>query len=54
MHEAKRLLDEAVARVDDETRHSMLTNLRIHREIVAAWEREFGDGPSEAETVVAD
>jgi tetratricopeptide (TPR) repeat protein len=33
---AKRLLDESVANVDAETRASMLANLRVNREIVAA------------------
>jgi hypothetical protein len=33
---AKRLLDEAVAKVDAETRASMLANLRVNREIAAA------------------
>ncbi len=37
VEEAKRLLDESVAHVDDETRESMLTNLRVNREIMAAW-----------------
>jgi tetratricopeptide (TPR) repeat protein len=34
--EAKRLLDETVARVDDASRESMLTNIRVNREIMAA------------------
>jgi len=34
--EARRLLDDAVANVDAETRESMLTNLRLNREIMAA------------------
>jgi tetratricopeptide (TPR) repeat protein len=34
--EAKRLLDEATAHVDEETRASMLANLRVNREIAAA------------------
>ncbi len=42
LEEAKRLLDESVAHVDDDTRKSMLTNLRLHRDIVAAWE-EHGE-----------
>ncbi len=36
LEEAKRLLDESVAHVDEETRQSMLTNLRLNREIMAA------------------
>ena len=40
LEEAKRLLDEAVAHVDDTTRHSMLTNLRVNRAITAAWNRD--------------
>ncbi len=43
LEEAKRLLDEWVAHVDEKTRTSMLTNLRRNREIMAAWKREFGD-----------
>jgi len=37
LEEAKRLLDESVAHVDEETRTSMLTNLRVNGEIMAAW-----------------
>jgi hypothetical protein len=36
LDEARRLLDEAVAPVDEETRESMLANLRLYREIMAA------------------
>ena len=56
LEEAKRLLDESLANVPEEYHESMLTNLRVNREIMAAWKTEFGDGdvPSEAETVVAD
>ena len=43
LEEAKRLLDESVAHVDDATRESMLTNLHVDREIMAgAWE-ELGE-----------
>ncbi len=42
LEEAKRLLDESVAHVDEETRQSMLTNLRLSREIMAAWEEQGG------------
>jgi tetratricopeptide (TPR) repeat protein len=38
--EARRLLDESVAIVDEETRESMLTNRRLSREITAACEGE--------------
>ena len=41
--EAKRLLDEWVDDADDETRESMLTNVRVNREILAAWREEFGE-----------
>ena len=44
LEEAKRLLDESVAHVDEETRTSMLTNLRLNREIMAAWEGESATG----------
>ena len=47
LEEARRLLDESVAHVDDETRQSMLTNLRLNREIMAAWRSECApDGES--------
>ncbi len=38
IEEAKRLLDESVAHVPDDIRKSMLQNLRVNREIMAAWE----------------
>ncbi len=49
--EAKRLLDESLATVTDEDRERMCTNLRLHREIVAACRgvdgpAEDSDGPS--------
>ena len=57
LDEAKRLLDEVVAHVDDETRTSMLGNLRLNREIVAAWRAELGGdharGGTEADTEVS-
>ncbi len=46
--EAKRLLDESVADVDVETRASMLTNLRLNREVLAAWRAEFGEAGDDA------
>lgn len=42
--EARRLLDESLANVPDEDRERMCTNLRVKREILAAWQQEFGDG----------
>ncbi len=45
--EAKRLLDEWVAHVDEETRQTMLTNLRLNREIMAAWDDGENDGVSD-------
>jgi tetratricopeptide (TPR) repeat protein len=42
IEEAKRLLDMEVASVDEEARASMLTNLRLNREIVAAWTEHRG------------
>ncbi|MBD3348063.1 MAG: hypothetical protein GF400_02565 [Candidatus Eisenbacteria bacterium] len=42
--EAKRLLDEATANVDEETRASMLENLRLNREIMSAWRETSADG----------
>ncbi len=52
---AKRLLDESVANADAEARESMLTNLRLNREIMAAWRAEFGEDPepNESQTRVA-
>ena len=45
---AKRLLDEALANVAEQYHESMLTNVRVNREILAAWREEFGDeGPDE-------
>ena len=43
LEEAKRLLDESLSRVPAEYHESMLTNLRVNREIVAEWE-EHGAG----------
>jgi tetratricopeptide (TPR) repeat protein len=42
LEEAKRLLDEAVSRVDDGTRATMLENVRLNREILAAWKAHGG------------
>jgi tetratricopeptide (TPR) repeat protein len=39
--EAKRLVDFLVEHAPPECRDSMLTNVRLHREIVAAWREEF-------------
>ncbi len=39
--EAKRLLDEAMAHVPDDSRDLMLTNLRVNRKIMAAWIEDF-------------
>jgi tetratricopeptide (TPR) repeat protein len=45
LERAKRQLDEWVAYVDDETRRSMLANVRVNREIMAAWgAKRDGDG----------
>ena len=41
--EAWRLLDERLASVPAAHHAAMLTNLRVHREILAAWRVEFGD-----------
>jgi len=40
--EAKRLLDEHLARNPPEYRDSMCRNVRVNREILAAWRQEFG------------
>ena len=48
LEEAKRLLDESLANVTDEDRERMCRNLRLNREIMAAWRAEFGDGPHAA------
>ena len=42
LDEAKRLLDESLANVPEEYHESMLTNLRLNREIMAAWNGESG------------
>jgi hypothetical protein len=44
LEEAKRLLDESLANVPAECHESMLTNLRVNRDILAAW---GGDEPSD-------
>ncbi len=36
LSETNRLLNKSMAHVDDETRESMLTNVRANREIIAA------------------
>ncbi len=41
---AKRLLDESLASVPAEYHEPMLTNLRVNREIMAAWKGESGTG----------
>ena len=41
---AKRLLDELLARAPGADRDAMRTNLRVNREILAAWREKFGDG----------
>jgi len=40
LEEAKRLLDESLANVPAEYHEAMLTNLRLNREIMAAWRGE--------------
>jgi tetratricopeptide (TPR) repeat protein len=55
---AKRLLDEALSKVPEEYHESMCRNVRLNREILAAWREEFGedddrdndDPPSESVT----
>ena len=42
LEEAKRLLDETLANVPVEHHEAMLTNLRVNREIMAAWNGESG------------
>ena len=39
----QRLLDESLAEFPAESHLGMLTNLRVNREIMAAWRAEFGD-----------
>ncbi len=41
--EAKRLLDHLVEHAPEEYRESMLKNVRLHREIMEAWERHEGE-----------
>jgi tetratricopeptide (TPR) repeat protein len=43
LESAKRLLDEELANVPEEYHESMRQNVRINREILAAWRKEFGD-----------
>ncbi len=51
--EAKRLLDESVARAPGESRERMLTELDVNRQIMDAWRAEIGDaGTGTATTVV--
>jgi tetratricopeptide (TPR) repeat protein len=40
---AKRLLDEALAKVPEEYREGMVARVRLNREILAAWREEFGE-----------
>ncbi len=49
--EAKRLVDESPATVPEEYHEAMLANLRVNREIMAAWNRERGtpDDPDDDE-----
>jgi len=56
LEEAKRLLDAAVANVSDDVREAMMENLRVNREIMAAWNAErdggeAGDEPPGTESV---
>jgi hypothetical protein len=47
--EAKRLLDFVVERAPPECRETMLANVRLHREIAAAWRAELpADGEPDA------
>ncbi len=39
LEQAKRLLDEQLAKVPEEYHDAMCTNLRVHREILAAWQQ---------------
>jgi hypothetical protein len=48
LEEAKHLLDESLANVPEEYHEAMLTNLRLNREIMAAWQGEFGDEERDA------
>jgi serine/threonine protein kinase/tetratricopeptide (TPR) repeat protein len=54
LEDARRLLDEAMADVPEEGHESMVTNLRVNREIMAAWRAESGGDddapPSESVT----
>jgi hypothetical protein len=44
LHEANRLLDHLVEHAPEEYRESMLKNVRLHREIMEAWEEYGGEG----------
>ena len=41
--EARRLLDHLVEHAPEEYRESMLKNVRLHREILEAWEAHGGE-----------
>jgi tetratricopeptide (TPR) repeat protein len=47
LEQAERLLDESLANVPAEYHESMLTNLRLNREIMAAWNAEIGAGTAD-------
>lgn len=46
LEEARRLLDELLAKNPPEYRQSMCTNLGVHREIQTAWREAFGEAPT--------
>ena len=46
LREARRLLDELLSKNPKEHHESMLTNVRVNREIVAACRAESGEGDS--------
>ena len=43
--EAKRLLDSRVEHAPAEYRESMLTNVKLHRDIVKAWNEQASSSP---------
>jgi tetratricopeptide (TPR) repeat protein len=43
LDQARRLLDEVLASAPPECREEMVVNVRVNREILAAWREEFGE-----------
>ena len=50
LQEAKQRVDDALAAAPEEHRAAMRWNVRVNREILAAWREEFGEDATESET----